>query len=117
MVHRIVNDVNRKLAIEEHANGEGICCLALYLEMELAKEASLLHSHEKAMYFNSQPLKDALPTNLLGDGIEWDFVEAQCKKLKALGFIQRSTKRGTKNTLARIKTNVRGLTGEGLDTP
>ena len=23
--------------------------------------------------------------------MEWDFVEAQCKKLEAMGFIQRST--------------------------
>ena len=30
------------------------------------------------------------PLHKLGR-VEWDFVEAQCKKLEALGFIQRST--------------------------
>ena len=49
-------------------------------------------------YFTGEPMQINLnsnqaifrPPHKLGQ-VEWDFVEAQCKKLEALGFIQRST--------------------------
>ena len=35
--------------------------------------------------------------------MEWDFVEAQCKKLESLGFIQRSTQCMSASTIVIVQ--------------